>query len=229
MVSLRSLLVTTIAALVGAAVADSDSAAAAAAATNGTPTTAMRVVGPVDNCQNANAALTGTLFACPDKATCRYQDGGACSGAFGSWDRARGPCVCTPADADVVVVGRGEPCGGAVADGKFVWCALVGPDEASGSARGGRGACVHGNLEPCAPGKQSLWGACQCHPRPGTGRMWGDNATIIAAGSPCRAALTYKETVCADPTACLDQTGKACARELFLAGLGNCECRAQVE
>lgn len=240
MVSLRALLATTLAAGLAALPAAAGSAdgggtpAAAAAAAGVAATT--RVVGPSDSCQHSNPALPDATFACPDRMGCMYQDGSPCVGTFGGWDRGRGPCACVPANASVVVVGRGEPCGGAVADGKFVWCALVGPAEASETARGGRGACVHGNLEPCDPGRQALWGACQCHPRPGTGRLWGDDATILPAGAPCRAALSYRDTVCEDPTACSDAaTGKACAREAFLglttgsSTMGACVCKVREE
>ena len=225
MVSLRTLLAAALATAGLTAAAASDATPAAAPAST-------RVVGPTDSCQHANPALADAVFACPEAMGCLYQDGSACSGAYGAWDRAKGPCACVPAGTSVVVVPRGEPCGGAVADGKFVWCALVGPAEASESARGGRGACVHGNLEPCEPARQALFGPCQCHPRPGTGRLWGDNATILPAGAPCRAALTYRDTVCEDPTACTDAaTGQACAREAFLGLLpgGSCLCKVRAE
>jgi hypothetical protein len=219
---------------------------ASAAATPATPAApdadaGVRVVAATDGCHHANPALANATFACPGGLSCLYQDASPCDGVFGNWDKARGPCACVPSGAKVVVIGRGEPCGGAVADGAFPWCALVPPAEASETARGGRGACVHGNLEPCEPGKQSLWGACQCHPRPGSGRLWGDTPTVLPAGGPCTAALTYRDTVCEDPTLCTDTaTGKACPRDVFLAsGLmmaagpavspPPCECRAREE
>jgi len=233
MVSLHTLLATlAVSSLAVAGAADAPPAALAAPA----PTT-TRIVGPTDSCQHSNPALADARFACPEAMACIYQDGSTCSGVFGEWDRARGPCACAPRGTPVVVVGRGEPCGGAVADGAFVWCALVASpaDASEGSItapRGGRGACVHGNLEPCEPARQALFGACQCHPRPGTGRLYGDNATILPAGAPCRAALTYRDTVCEDPTACTDaSTGQACAREAFLGLLpgGGCLCKARAE
>jgi hypothetical protein len=225
----RSLLAAALAALAAQALAADPEATPTAASPDAE--TGVRVVAATDPCHHANPLLAAQAsLACPDGLACRYQDGGDCSGAAGGWDKPRGPCACIPSDAKVIVIGRGEPCGGAVADGAFAWCALVPPAEASETARGGRGACVHGNLEPCEPGKQALWGACQCHPRPGSGRLWGDTATVLPAGGPCKAALTYRDTVCEDPTACTDTvTGRACPRDLFLAGLGGCVCSAREE